>query len=372
MKKIFALILSILMLSSMIIVTASAEEVVDWEALTYAHGLNVYVGAPIETPPVIDGVISEGEYSCQRVTLRESMIEQEAVEEIQSDLTEYFAYDDKYVYIGATFEQEQDNRAYWFHFRPLNSFDVYLTIEGAIDKYGSSTGSLIKYYYANEDVQFRYLSDGTLTYYHYPSSLPDSGFNTNLWIGDSEECGLMCVATKNTDEQAKIYTKTYEMRISKAYIAVCAVCEIDEVRVIPYWTWFHAVLWHAAPLTEEFSAALLEANADAYIPEDEGTYWFLVLDENPYPYPPGVTEPPVTEATTTEEVTAEAPTSEATTAPETTAIATTAAPTTAAIATTAAPTTAAAEQGCKSSLALGTVALVPAIICGVVFKKKED
>ena len=158
MKKIFALILSILMLSSIIIVTTSAEEEVDWEALTYVYGLNVYVGAPIETPPVMDGVISEGEYSCQRVTPRESMIEFEAME-IQSDLTEYFAYNDEYVYIGATFEQERDNRAYWFHFRPLNSFDVYLTLEGAVNKYPSSTDSFIVYYYESDGVQFRYQSD---------------------------------------------------------------------------------------------------------------------------------------------------------------------------------------------------------------------
>ena len=165
----------------------------------------------------------------------------------------------------------------------------------------------------------------------------------------------MCVATKTTDEQAGIYTKTYEMRISKAYIAVCAVCEIDEVRVIPYWTFFHAALWHAAPMTEELGAAILEANPNAYVPDDEGTYWFLVLDENPYPYPPIVT----TELPTTTMAPTEVPTTEA--------------------ATTEVPTTEAATRepvanDCQSSITAGAVAMIPVIVGGAILlrRRKED
>lgn len=356
MKKIFALILSILMLSSIIIVTTSAEEEVDWEALTYVYGLNVYVGAPIETPPVMDGVISEGEYSCQRVTPRESMIEFEAME-IQSDLTEYFAYNDEYVYIGATFEQERDNRAYWLQFRPLNSFDVYLTLEGAVNKYPSSTDSRIdySYYSARDGVQFRYQSDGSVTGVADGSTV-SSWPNVRLpLVGQTEDYEIMYAATKITDEQAGIYTKTYEVRISKAYIAERAACEIDEVRVIPYWTFFHAALWHAAPMTEELGAAILEVNPDAYIPgDDKGTYWFLVLDENPYPYPPIVT----TELPTTTMAPTEVPTTEATTE----------------VPTTEAATREPVANDCQSSITAGAVAMIPAIVGGAIIlrRRKED
>ena len=62
MKKTLALILAVLMLCSVVAIATSAEETVDWEGLTNSLGLNVYVGEATDTPPVLDGVIGDGEY----------------------------------------------------------------------------------------------------------------------------------------------------------------------------------------------------------------------------------------------------------------------------------------------------------------------
>ena len=362
MKKTLALILAVLMLCSVVAIATSAEETVDWEGLTNSLGLNVYVGEATDTPPVLDGVIGDGEYQFSRVMALESLSGY-ATGEIQSDLEEFIGHDANYIYIGARFEQENNNRAYWIQWHPTNTFDIY-----------RDNSDLSKYYYNRISAQVRYQDDGSTTNTDftwnndYGAALPT--------IGQGDDADYQYVAAKVVDEEAEIYTKTIEVRIAKSYIASHAGCTVEEVRVMPYWTYFHANICHGAPMTTDIAIAISEADFTTYVPSgDACTYWFIVLDDE-YVAPETeatTTEAPTTEAPTTAAPTTEAPTAAPTEAP-TTAAPTTVAATTAA-ATTAAATTAAAEEGgCGSSLAISALVMVPTLAGGALLlkRRKED
>ena len=357
MKKTLAIILALLMLCSVAVIATSAEEdAIDWEGICRRYGLNVYIGAPTETPPVLDGTISTGEYTFAREIPYADLYET-APNEIQSSLKEYFAHDTDYIYIGAQFEQKNDNRAYWLQWKATNTFDVFRD---------STVRS--QYYYDRVNTQIRHQEDGTTT---------DTGFGENIsgyrlpTFGQDEDAEYRYAAAKIVDEANSIYTKTVEVRISKVYIAEVAGCAAADVRVMPYWTYFHANLQNAAPLTTDLMVEISELDFTTFVPGDRSTYWFLVCDEAPEGYIPGQAEettPPTTDgsapATTTAATTSAATT---TAAPTTTAAATTAAATTAA-------TTAAEEGGCKGSIAITALAVLPTLAGGALLlkRKKED
>ena len=360
MKKTLALILAILMLCSVAAIATSAEDAaIDWEGLYAKYGINVYVGAATDTPPTLDGIIATGEYTYER-TIEYAALFESSPGEIQSELKEYFAHDANYIYIGAEFEQKNDNRAYWIQWRPYNTFDVF-----------RDDSNVDAYYYQRISTQIRYQEDGSVTNSGWGWTRPVDHATPTL-DGDNPE--YKYVAAKIIDEAAEKYTKTIEVRISKQYIATLSECAVSDVRVMPYWTWFHANLCNAAPLTTDLAVEISELDFTTYVPNDATTYWFLVLDEAPEGYTPVpgyqdpnagedeggdvvVTDPIVTEPATT-------------TAAETTAATTTAAPTTAAE-TTAAETEAA--KGCGSSLTISALAMIPAIAGGaLLIKRRED
>ena len=368
MKKTLALILAVLMLCSVAIIATSAEEApIDWEGMYAKYGINVYIGAPTETPPVLDGTISTGEYTLEREIPYANLWER-APGEIQSSLKEYFAHDADYIYIGAQFEQKNDNRAYWIQWKPTNTFDIF-----------RDDSDLKSYYYNRISLQLRWRIvddvEGLYTEGSWGWIRPETPirFPTNGLAGEGKEYEY--AATKITDEAAEKYTKTYEVRIAKAYIAEVSQCSVADVRVVPYWTFFHANLQNAAPLTLDLIIEMTEADFTTYVGGVGETYWFLVCDEAPEGYEMAIgrpieSTPPATEggeATTTAPATTAAPTTEATT---------TAAPTTTAAATTAAPTTTAAteEGGCKSSITVTTLAVLPTLVGGALLikRKKED
>ena len=235
-----------------------------WEELTNDYGLNVYIGKATDNSPVIDGVISEGEYSYSRVIPLEELSGYETGE-IQGDLEEFFAHDENYIYIGARFEQANDNRAYWIHWKPTNTFDIY-----------RDRSDLTTYYYNRVSAGLRYQTDGSITV-----------SPTLRWFNDIGK-PLPTIGTYGNEEYHYAATKdennikTYEVRIAKSYIAAISGCSVDEVRVMPYWTMFHANIQHGAPMTEEFCAAVSAFDNTTYVPSgDARTYWFLVLDEEP-------------------------------------------------------------------------------------------
>ena len=148
---------------------------------------------------------------------------------------------------------------------------------------------------------------------------------------------------------------------------------------MPYWTYFHANLQNAAPLPTDLVIEITETDFTCYVPGDRSTFWFLICDEAPEGYVPSAgqtTAPATTETPTTEgsapASTTAAPTTEATT---TAAPTTTTAKATTAAATTAAATTAAAEEGgCKGSIAITALAVLPTLAGGALLlkRRKED
>ena len=372
MKKTLALILAVLMLCSVVVIATSAEEATDWEGLYAKYGLNVYIGAPTDTPPVLDGTISTGEYTFER-DLEYANLWESAPGEIQSGVKECYAHDANYIYYASTFTQKNDNRAFWVQWKPTNTFDIF-----------RDDSDLRTYYYNRISLQLRWKEvDGVFCLQPHGSwgwTRPETpiAFPTNGFASDEGEFEFEYAASKITDEAASVYTKTYEIRIAKSYIAAAAQCSVADVRVIPYWTYFHANLQNAAPLSTELVIEITETDFTCYVPGDKSTYWFLVCDEAPEGYEPSkgqTTAPATTETPTTEGAGTTAP---ATTAAPTTAATTTAAPTTTAAATTAAATTAATtaaeEGGCKGSIAITALAVLPTLAGGALLlkRRKED
>ena len=219
---------------------------------------NAYVGAPMAVSPTLDGVISEGEYSYSR-TVSTDEIYNYSGGEIQSAVTEYFAHDDDYVYYGNVFTQASDNRAFQFQFRPFNSFNVF---------HGSS--DLTKYYYQRITWQARYQSSGATTITQAPgwnNSITQSApvINEDLWVAASKDAQNV---------------KTYEVKISKAYIAEVSGVSVDEVRVIPYMTYYHSSAAIGHQYTSEDVSAL-SAATELMPTAGQLGYLFMVLDDKP-------------------------------------------------------------------------------------------
>ena len=372
MKKTLALILAVLMLCSVVVIATSAEETTtDWEALYAKYGINIYIGAPTDTPPVLDGTISTGEYTFER-ELEYANLWESAPGEIQSGVKECYAHDANYIYYASTFTQKNDNRAFWVQWKPTNTFDVF-----------RDDSDLRTYYYNRISLQLRWKEvDGVFCLQPHGSwswTRPETpiAFPTNGFASDEGEFEFEYAASKITDEAAEVYTKTYEIRIAKSYIAAAAQCSVADVRVVPYWVSFHANLTNAAPLSTDLVIEITETDFTTYVPGDKYMFWMLVCDEAPEGYEPskGQTTAPATSETPTTEGSAPATTTAApTTAATTTAAPTTTAKATTAAATTAAATTAAEEGGCKGSIAITALAVLPTLAGGALLikRKKED
>ena len=376
MKKILALILAILMLCSVVAIATFAEDApagdtpagdtpagdtpaggdtIDWEAIYAKYGINLYIGAPTETPPVVDGVIAAGEYTREKVTPFENLYNPENVAEMQSELKTFYSHDADYIYIGATFEQKNDNRAYWIQWKPFNTFDVF-----------NGDSDISTYYYQRVATQLRYLEDGTVTTKNEGNLKGKFQWTPREFDKPTPTWGLMTegnkdynyAATKVVDEAAGQYTKTYEVRIAKSYIATIAGCDKSEVRVMPFQIWFHDNACFSAPLADALAVEIFENKLNAYVPGDTNTYWYLVCDEATEGYEEAIGIPYETPAPEGDAPATEAP-----------AATTTAAPT-----TTAAETTAAEKKGCNSSVAVSAIAVLPTIVGGalLVKRRKED
>ena len=266
MKKILALILVLVMLGSLAATCVSAEEYeVNWEAFTNSRGMNVYIGEATEDSPVVDGVVESGEYPYSKYNSPD-MIYNFNGGEISSGVTEYFAHDADYVYYAVTFEQYYDNRAVQWQFKPFNSFDIY----------GDST-DLTKYYYTRVSWQARYIEDdygNPYTNYfdkYAPTINGDCVDVPDVYGGDE----LICVSSWDYYDAIK----TYEIRLSKDYLADVNNCEKEDIRVIPYFTYFHSISAVGHIYTSDDLLAINEVDFEAFTPaENDVGYMFMVLD----------------------------------------------------------------------------------------------
>lgn len=265
MKKILALILVLVMLGTLAATCVSAEEyVVNWEAFTNSRGMNVYIGEATDNSPVVDGFVEDGEYPYSKYSAPDQIYNY-AGGEIDSGVTEYFAHDANYVYYAVTFDQTFDNRAVQWQFKPFNSFEIY----------GDSTDTM-KYYYTRISWQARYIEDDygesyTNYFGNYAPSINGNCVPVPDVYGGEE---LICESSWDN-----AFMKTYEIRLSKAYLANIGGCETDEVRVIPYFTYFHSSAAIGHVYTNDDLLALSEVDETAFKPaENDVGYRFMVLD----------------------------------------------------------------------------------------------
>ncbi|MBO7250239.1 MAG: hypothetical protein J6V42_03090 [Clostridia bacterium] len=269
MKKVLALILAVIMLSSVAVTMVSAYgEDVNWEAITNSLGMNIYIGDEMETAPIVNGSVLAGEYSYSRYNEPDEIYNY-AGGEIQSGVTEYFAHDADYIYYAAEFVQASDNRAFQWQFKPFNSFDIY-----------RPNDDMTKYYYTRISWQARYKVDeeGFWTDYagSYQPYINDSCVRVPTAVDETSE--LYCVAGKDTTTNVK----TYEVRLAKSYIAEVNDCEVADVRVIPYFTYFHSAAAVGHIYTEDELLAISDVDYSVFLPvPNELGYRFIVLGEEP-------------------------------------------------------------------------------------------
>ena len=217
MKKALALILVLLMLCSVSVTFASAADVVDIDMLAVSEAAGykaAYAGAPIDNGPTLDGKIEPGEYTKSRVIAKSSMTKPDSTE-IESDVTEYFAHNENYVFYAVQFKQSATSyRSILPAWKPVNSFN-FLNADSAAE------------FYACIKSQCKLSSDN----YHYYT---DPGFIYGTYM---EEAGFAKPVAKDDIHFAASVDanniKTYEVKFSKGYIANQLGIDISEVRVFP-------------------------------------------------------------------------------------------------------------------------------------------
>ena len=274
MKKVFALIIAVIMLTSLVILPAGAEDDINWEAVTNYIGMNIYIGDKVTVKPEIDGVISDGEYPYD-IYNSPSEIYQYSLGEIQSGVTEYFAHDADYIYYAVEFVQENDNRAFQWMFKPFDTFDIF-----------RGNQDMTKYYYTRVSWQARHKVDdeGYYTDYFgsYGPTINDSCVRVPTASG-AETDELYCVSGKNTETNVKVY----EVKLAKSYLAEINNCENDDIRTIPYFTYFHSVAGLGHIYTEDDLLVISDADYSVFLPSaNELGFRFIVLAETTPPPPP--------------------------------------------------------------------------------------
>ncbi len=164
----------------------------------YEYGQeNVYLTHNISKAPTLDGSASLSEYSTSRVIAQGDA----PVGAYESDLTEYFAQDENYIYYAFSLKQTNVSQTYQFNFKP----NGYL--------YDSAT--LRDEIYPRMQLKFNMSEDGTLTKYTPLTVIPASSLTPNLslpvWGID-----VFLEASRNTSTSVN----TYEFKISKDYFAM--------------------------------------------------------------------------------------------------------------------------------------------------------
>ena len=275
MKKVLALILALIMICStaaMLVYAEDATTPTDWEAVTAELGLQVKVPLA-ETAPVLDGVVNAGEYT-KKVVNATDTIYNYAGGEIQSEVTEYFSHDADYVYYAVEFVQANDGRAFMWQFKPFNTFDIF-----------NDNTDVDTYYYTRISCQARY----------NPSYVPEEGDPNVDYCGSwgpawSSSKRVPTIYTTNSTENpdelycaagkvAETNVKTYEVRVAKSYLAEVNGCTAADIKVLSYFTYFHASACVGHVWTEADAAALTAAGAGFVPPVGEAGYKFIVLGD---------------------------------------------------------------------------------------------
>ena len=228
----------------------------DWESVVKGLNIPVYVGAAMDNGPTLDGTVNEREYSYKKYYAPD-VIPEYSESETQSGITEYIAHDADYVYYAVSFTQEADDRALQWQFNPLNSFGIF-----------KDKTNLKNTLFQRVSWQLRYQSNGTVTVgaphwnYSMSGTLPVVGTD------------LQYEVTKTEDN-----VKTYEIKLSKDYLAKYNNCSKEDIKVIPYMTIVHESTYIAHKYTQEEVNTLIAAGATRA--ELGAAPIFMVFEEAP-------------------------------------------------------------------------------------------
>ncbi len=245
----------------------------DWEKVTHNAGLNTYIGKPMNVSPTMDGVVSENEYTYTR-TVATSDIHGYGGGGLQSEVTEYYAHDADYVYYAASFKQEA-GKAFMWKFKNINSFDIFNANAAPLTHaYDTKITWQARYStaYANKYPNIDYHGGWAPVVTSSITQVPTI-YKT---VGAGQEEELICMVT--LDSETNYFT--YEVRLSKAYLAAVNQCSKEDIRVVPYILWFHDAAAVGQWYDAEDAAAIKAADPTAYVPSGIG-YNFIVLDEDP-------------------------------------------------------------------------------------------
>ena len=374
-----------------------------------------YVGAALgadDAKPVQDGVISLGEYQAEYIIARGDMenfpteTSRDGVPALLlGDFKQFISHDADYIYVGFAFSNGTTNtrgRLYW-NLSFIDSFDVTY--------YGGST-------IADAFKQGEYaINDG----WNFGAEIAESAGDDGSY-GYSERNNAVTRGTapvKDTDFALTVNKVTpitlagtnrqvYEFKVSKAWYAAQAGLEsAADVRELAWVVLGQEINTGASRYTQighylsDDELAELEATGRPYTMPNAGTYGhpydnamlplLFVLDADPNAegeqtnVPAEIVEP-MGAVPTPDQPGEEGgegnddivpPTGDdntTTTAPATTTAATTTAKATTAADTTAAATTAAAKKGCKASVAVSALVLLPTLAGGALLikRRKED
>ena len=234
------------------------KDVADWKNVTRDLGLHVYVGAPMTAPPTLDGVVTTREYSYSKYYAPEELIGHNT-SIVQGGVNEYIAHDADYIYYAVSMTQETDDLGLQWQFNPFNSFGIF-----------NDKTNLKNTLFQRIMWQIRYQSDGTTTLlgnsiawnYAMSEDLPAVGTD------------IQYKATKTAEN-----LKTYEIKLSKAYLAEYNKCDKEDIKVLPYMTHQHSTSSIAHTYTQQDVNTLSSYGATR---ADLGTApIFMVLEEDP-------------------------------------------------------------------------------------------
>ena len=227
----------------------------DWEQFAGDNNLTVNV-KPVTEVPVIDGVIGATEYPSTRTINVADLYNYNAAEVQGTEVVEYFGHDAEYIYYAAQFTQTRAGaRAYYLQFKPDNTFDVF------------------NEHYSNR-IQYnsRYSEDEDGNNTSYVNNITVNG---GTWATPVNDKDIFFYAEKDANS-----VKTYEFKISKAYIAAVNGIGLDDVKVVPYYVSFHDVCMLGGTFTSDLKVAIATAGGD--IPLDDGKtpcYYFMTLED---------------------------------------------------------------------------------------------
>lgn len=212
----------------------TSQNTIDFEPLVKELGIPVYVGDAMTTSPKLDGVVNEREYSYSKYYAPEDLVGYDS-SILQSGITEYIAHDADYIYYAVSMVQEQDNLALQWQFNPYASYSIF-----------NDKTNLRNTLFQRVSWQLRYQSDGTTTVAQSPTWNYPEMTGTLPVVGTD----LTYAATKTTDN-----VKTYEIRLSKDYLAAYNFCSKEDIKVLPYMTHQHS--------TSSISHSYTQAEVDA-------------------------------------------------------------------------------------------------------------